>query len=121
MGTLGEREQVLGVLLPELLPLAEVELCLIVELVAGLAVLGRAAQQFLVDGEAVPGEVVPALLGVAEHVQHVPAGASQRKGRTVHAQVQDPGHYSLPYYRLHSLLGGPVVAQTPKHRSHLHG
>ena len=42
--TLTERDQVLGVLLPELLVLAEVQLGLVAELVAGVAVLGRAAE-----------------------------------------------------------------------------
>ena len=42
--TFVKRDQVLGVLLPELLVLAEVQLGLVAELVAGVAVLGRAAE-----------------------------------------------------------------------------
>lgn len=36
-----------------------------------------ARQQFFIDSEVVMGEVVPPFIGVAEHVQHIPAGSSQ--------------------------------------------
>jgi hypothetical protein len=106
------------VLLPEGWILTEVGLRFISKLIDSLFALWGAGEQLLVDGEVVAGEVVAALLGVTEHVEHVATGATQGESRREHAEGEDGVSEALLDDGLHAILIRAVVTQTPQDRPH---
>jgi len=58
-------------------------------------------------------EIISTLISVAQHVQHVAAGSSQRKSRRTLAQLNDPVDDGLLYKIKHAFSGWAIIAQWP--------